>query len=96
MRDYKQLSCPPRKNHTKIVSSDTTKAIFIKGYLNQIYRMKKVGRKTSASKSDPKTAQTGSTIDSRDIARFDALAKEWWDPNGAMRPLHLFTPVRID
>ena len=55
-----------------------------------------MGRKTSASKSDPKTAQTGSTIDSRDIARFDALAKEWWDPEGAMRPLHLFTPVRID
>jgi 2-polyprenyl-6-hydroxyphenyl methylase/3-demethylubiquinone-9 3-methyltransferase len=96
MRGHKQLYCPPRKNHTKIVSSDTTKAIFIKGYLNQIYRMKKVGRKTSASKSDPKTAQTGSTIDSRDIARFDALAKEWWDPNGAMRPLHLFTPARID
>ncbi len=30
-----------------------------------------------------------------EIARFDALAAEWWDPNGPMRPLHRMNPLRI-
>ena len=36
------------------------------------------------------------SIDAEDIARFDQLAQSWWDPAGPMRPLHLFTPVRLD
>lgn len=31
-----------------------------------------------------------------EIARFDALASRWWDPNGPMRPLHRMNPARID
>lgn len=31
-----------------------------------------------------------------EIARFDALAAEWWDPDGPMRPLHRMNPARID
>ena len=49
-----------------------------------------------ASKNPKQTAPSGSTVDGEDIARFDALASEWWDPVGPMRPLHLFTPVRVD
>ena len=49
-----------------------------------------------ASKNPEQTTASGSTVDGEDIARFDALAGEWWDPNGPMRPLHLFTPVRVD
>jgi 2-polyprenyl-6-hydroxyphenyl methylase / 3-demethylubiquinone-9 3-methyltransferase len=30
-----------------------------------------------------------------EIARFDALAARWWDPNGPMRPLHRMNPLRI-
>lgn len=30
-----------------------------------------------------------------EIARFDALASEWWDPEGPMRPLHAMNPARI-
>jgi 2-polyprenyl-6-hydroxyphenyl methylase/3-demethylubiquinone-9 3-methyltransferase len=30
-----------------------------------------------------------------EIARFDALASEWWDPAGPMRPLHAMNPARI-
>jgi 2-polyprenyl-6-hydroxyphenyl methylase/3-demethylubiquinone-9 3-methyltransferase len=30
-----------------------------------------------------------------EIARFDALAARWWDPNGPMRPLHEMNPTRI-
>ena len=36
------------------------------------------------------------TIDQNDIDRFDALAERWWDEDGPMKPLHLFTPVRLD
>lgn len=30
-----------------------------------------------------------------EIARFDALAAEWWNPEGPMRPLHAMNPARI-
>ena len=36
------------------------------------------------------------TVDADDISRFDRQAQQWWDPNGPMKPLHLFTPVRLD
>ena len=35
------------------------------------------------------------TIDPADRDRFDALGEEWWSADGPMKPLHLFTPVRI-
>jgi 2-polyprenyl-6-hydroxyphenyl methylase/3-demethylubiquinone-9 3-methyltransferase len=30
-----------------------------------------------------------------EIAKFDALAARWWDPNGPMKPLHRMNPVRV-
>ena len=39
---------------------------------------------------------TQTTIDADDIRRFDSQAGQWWDPDGPMKPLHLFTPVRLD
>ena len=30
-----------------------------------------------------------------EIAKFDALAKTWWDPNGPMKPLHQLNPIRL-
>ena len=36
-----------------------------------------------------------STIDPKEVARFERLAETWWDPNGPMRPLHTFNPVRL-
>lgn len=30
-----------------------------------------------------------------EVARFDALARQWWDPDGPMRPLHRMNPLRI-
>lgn len=35
------------------------------------------------------------TIDEAEVARFSALAAEWWDPKGKFRPLHKFNPVRL-
>jgi 2-polyprenyl-6-hydroxyphenyl methylase/3-demethylubiquinone-9 3-methyltransferase len=36
-----------------------------------------------------------STIDESEVARFAALATEWWNPRGKMAPLHKLNPVRI-
>ena len=37
-----------------------------------------------------------STIDKKEIEKFSRLAKEWWDPNGKFKPIHLFNPARIN
>ena len=37
----------------------------------------------------------GSTIDEQEVARFAALADEWWDFGGKMGMLHKFNPVRL-
>lgn len=37
----------------------------------------------------------GSTIDAAEVARFEALARDWWDPKGPMAVLHKFNPVRL-
>jgi len=39
------------------------------------------------------TAQT--TIDADEVARFSAMADEWWDPTGKFKPLHKFNPIRL-
>ncbi|MEX2644525.1 MAG: bifunctional 2-polyprenyl-6-hydroxyphenol methylase/3-demethylubiquinol 3-O-methyltransferase UbiG, partial [Acetobacterales bacterium] len=38
---------------------------------------------------------SGSSIDKEEIARFDALAAGWWQPDGAMAPLHRLNPCRL-
>jgi 2-polyprenyl-6-hydroxyphenyl methylase / 3-demethylubiquinone-9 3-methyltransferase len=37
-----------------------------------------------------------SNHDPAEIARFDATAQRWWDPQGEFRPLHVLNPVRLD
>jgi 2-polyprenyl-6-hydroxyphenyl methylase/3-demethylubiquinone-9 3-methyltransferase len=39
-------------------------------------------------------AQT--TIDAAEVAKFEAMAAEWWDPNGKFKPLHMLNPCRLD
>lgn len=36
-----------------------------------------------------------STIDKKEIEKFSKLAKDWWNPNGKFKPLHLLNPARI-
>ena len=36
------------------------------------------------------------SIDQGEIAKFEAMAAEWWDPKGKLRPLHMMNPVRLD
>ena len=35
------------------------------------------------------------TVDKEEIEKFSKLAKDWWNPNGKFKPLHLFNPTRI-
>jgi len=35
------------------------------------------------------------TIDKTEIEKFSKMAKDWWNPNGKFKSLHLFNPARI-
>ncbi|SFR18950.1 bifunctional 2-polyprenyl-6-hydroxyphenol methylase/3-demethylubiquinol 3-O-methyltransferase UbiG [Poseidonocella sedimentorum] len=37
-----------------------------------------------------------STVDPAEVAKFEAMAAEWWDPSGKFRPLHMLNPCRLD
>jgi len=37
-----------------------------------------------------------STVDPHEVAKFEAMAAEWWDPTGKFKPLHMMNPVRLD
>ncbi|GGH28721.1 3-demethylubiquinone-9 3-methyltransferase [Cribrihabitans marinus] len=36
------------------------------------------------------------TVDPTEIAKFEAMAAEWWDPDGKFKPLHMLNPCRLD
>lgn len=36
------------------------------------------------------------TVDPSEIAKFEAMAEEWWDPEGKFKPLHMLNPCRLD
>ena len=36
------------------------------------------------------------TVDPAEVAKFEAMAAEWWDVNGKFKPLHMMNPVRLD
>lgn len=38
----------------------------------------------------------GGTVDASEIAKFEAMAEEWWDPEGKFKPLHMLNPCRLD
>ena len=40
--------------------------------------------------------QTQTTVDPAEVAKFEAMAAEWWDPNGKFKPLHMLNPCRLD
>ena len=40
--------------------------------------------------------QAAPSVDPDDVARFDRLGEEWWNPRGPMRALHQFNPSRIN
>ena len=40
--------------------------------------------------------RAASTIDEGEVAKFQAMAEEWWDPSGKFKPLHMMNPCRLD
>lgn len=36
------------------------------------------------------------SINPAEVAKFEAMAAEWWDPNGKFKPLHMLNPCRLD
>lgn len=42
------------------------------------------------------TSPSQTTVDPGEIAKFEAMAAEWWDPNGKFKPLHMLNPCRLD
>ena len=49
---------------------------------------------TATHAADQTTAHRPS-IDPNEVAKFTAMAAEWWDPKGKFKPLHKFNPVRL-
>jgi 2-polyprenyl-6-hydroxyphenyl methylase/3-demethylubiquinone-9 3-methyltransferase len=45
----------------------------------------------NTASSSPKSP----SIDPSEVAKFTAMAAEWWDPKGKFKPLHKFNPVRL-
>ena len=49
--------------------------------------------------ADPRRARPAdadaASVDPGEIAKFSALAAEWWDPEGKFRPLHRLNPARL-
>jgi 2-polyprenyl-6-hydroxyphenyl methylase/3-demethylubiquinone-9 3-methyltransferase len=43
----------------------------------------------------PDPADTAN-VDPAEIAKFDALAERWWDPDGEFKPLHDLNPLRLE
>ncbi|MCF8486618.1 MAG: bifunctional 2-polyprenyl-6-hydroxyphenol methylase/3-demethylubiquinol 3-O-methyltransferase UbiG [Rhodobacteraceae bacterium] len=39
---------------------------------------------------------TQTTVDPAEVAKFEAMAAEWWDTNGKFKPLHMLNPCRLD
>ncbi len=39
---------------------------------------------------------TPTNMDPTEIAKFEALASRWWDPNSEFKPLHDINPLRLD
>ena len=51
---------------------------------------------TQAPENSRENARTNApNVDPAEIAKFDALASRWWDPEGEFRPLHEMNPVRL-
>ncbi|NJM84494.1 MAG: bifunctional 2-polyprenyl-6-hydroxyphenol methylase/3-demethylubiquinol 3-O-methyltransferase UbiG [Tabrizicola sp.] len=39
---------------------------------------------------------TTATVDPAEVAKFEAMAAEWWNPEGKFKPLHMLNPCRLD
>ncbi len=47
------------------------------------------------SETAPESGGGGESVDPEEVARFAAMAGEWWDPRGNFAPLHRMNPARL-
>jgi 2-polyprenyl-6-hydroxyphenyl methylase / 3-demethylubiquinone-9 3-methyltransferase len=40
--------------------------------------------------------QSTTSVDADEVAKFEAMAAEWWDVGGKFKPLHMMNPCRLD
>jgi 2-polyprenyl-6-hydroxyphenyl methylase/3-demethylubiquinone-9 3-methyltransferase len=45
---------------------------------------------------DSTTGRHQDNVDAAEVAKFEALASRWWDPNSEFKPLHDINPLRLD
>jgi len=55
----------------------------------------KRARKAASDRGTAGRRRRGS-VDPDEVARFGAMAEEWWNPGGKFRPLHRLNPVRLE
>lgn len=55
------------------------------------------GRRSHGSSADGAAgrASGATSVDPAEVARFERIARTWWDPKGPMGTLHKFNPVRL-
>jgi 2-polyprenyl-6-hydroxyphenyl methylase / 3-demethylubiquinone-9 3-methyltransferase len=41
------------------------------------------------------SSPSSTNVDAAEVAKFDAMAQRWWDPNGPSKPLHDLNPLRL-
>ncbi|MDJ0759105.1 MAG: bifunctional 2-polyprenyl-6-hydroxyphenol methylase/3-demethylubiquinol 3-O-methyltransferase UbiG [Woeseiaceae bacterium] len=46
--------------------------------------------------SEAEAVENGSNTDAAELAKFNALASRWWDPQGEFKPLHQINPLRLN
>jgi 2-polyprenyl-6-hydroxyphenyl methylase/3-demethylubiquinone-9 3-methyltransferase len=44
----------------------------------------------------PEEPMSQTSINPAEVAKFEAMAAEWWDPQGKFKPLHMLNPCRLD
>ena len=47
------------------------------------------------SDSNRASEEASTTIDPDELAKFTAMAEDWWNPHGQFKPLHKFNPTRL-
>lgn len=50
----------------------------------------------SATPKDSIAHQYQGNVDNAEVAKFEALASRWWDPQSEFKPLHDINPLRLD
>jgi 2-polyprenyl-6-hydroxyphenyl methylase/3-demethylubiquinone-9 3-methyltransferase len=55
------------------------------------------GVRNGATRKTGRThVMSGTSVDADEVAKFEAMAAEWWDERGTAAPLHRMNPCRLD